>query len=197
MKRDIILAGVGGQGILTAAKLIYTAASREGLNMKQTEVHGMSQRGGSVESHIRISDGEIHSALIPEGACDLIIATDPLESLRYVRFLAADGAMVVNKTPFKNIADYPAEDFITAELGKLAGSLTGPVHVVDPAAMAKEAGSAYAQNAALLGAACGLTGLKPESFRAAIAEVFAGKGDNVIAINTVAFDLGLRSLQPA
>ena len=84
MKKDIILAGVGGQGILTIATIIGDAATVAGLNLKQAEVHGMSQRGGDVQSNLRLSTDLIHSDLIKQGAADLIISMEPMEALRYL-----------------------------------------------------------------------------------------------------------------
>ena len=84
MKQDIILSGVGGQGILSIATIIGEAATQAGLTLKQAEVHGMSQRGGDVQSNLRTSSDEILSDLIPQGAADIIISLEPMEALRYV-----------------------------------------------------------------------------------------------------------------
>src|SRR5664279_4758456 len=116
MKKNIIIAGVGGQGILTIASVIDLAAMNNGLHVKQAEVHGMSQRGGAVESHLRISDTEIFSDLIPRGKADLILAIEPMESLRYLPFLSKDGVIVTATEAFKNIANYPGEESIRAEI---------------------------------------------------------------------------------
>ena len=119
MKKDIILSGVGGQGILSIATVIGEAALKEGLYMKQAEVHGMSQRGGDVQSNLRISDKPIASDLIPTGKCDLIISLEPMESLRYLPYLSNDGWLVTNEVPFINIPNYPAEADIMNEINKL------------------------------------------------------------------------------
>ena len=119
MKKDIILAGVGGQGILSIAATIGYAAVESGLFLKQSEVHGMSQRGGDVQSHFRLSDKDIASDLIPQGSADIIISVEPMEALRYVSMLAPDGWVITNTTPFNNIPNYPNIDEILAEIKKL------------------------------------------------------------------------------
>lgn len=119
MKKDIILSGVGGQGILSIATVIGKAALKDGLYMKQAEVHGMSQRGGDVQSNLRISDQPIASDLIPSGKCDLIISLEPMEGLRYLPYLSPEGWLVTNETPFVNIPNYPAQEDVLAEIGKL------------------------------------------------------------------------------
>ena len=112
MKKDIILSGVGGQGILSIATVIGKAALKDGLYMKQAEVHGMSQRGGDVQSNLRISNQPIASDLIPTGKCDLIISLEPMEALRYLPYLSHEGWLVTNEAPFINIPNYPAEKLI-------------------------------------------------------------------------------------
>ncbi|MCD4681496.1 MAG: 2-oxoacid:acceptor oxidoreductase family protein, partial [Bacteroidales bacterium] len=103
MKKDIILAGVGGQGILSIAAIIGYAAVNTGLFLKQAEVHGMSQRGGDVQSNLRLSDKEIASDLIPKGKADLIISVEPMESLRYLPWLSTEGWLITNTNPYINI----------------------------------------------------------------------------------------------
>ncbi len=147
MKKDIILAGVGGQGILSIATVIGEAALKENLNIKQAEVHGMSQRGGDVQSNLRISSDPIASDLIPKGCADLIISLEPMEALRYLPYLAKDGWIVTNTEPFVNIPNYPAIEDINAELAKIANVIK-----VDVDAIAKEAGNPRGANIVLLGA---------------------------------------------
>ena len=96
MKTDMILSGVGGQGILSIAAVVGEAAVNEGLYMKQAEVHGMSQRGGDVQSNLRLSDQPIASDLIPKGQADLIVSLEPMEALRYLPYLKKDGWLVTN-----------------------------------------------------------------------------------------------------
>ncbi len=185
MRCDIILAGVGGQGILSIATILDRVALRNGLHLKQAEVHGMAQRGGAVQSHLRISDGPIASDLIPHGRADLILSVEPMEALRYVDYLCPDGAVVSSASPFVNIPNYPNIEDVLAALRKV------PRHVlVDTRALAKQAGNARAENTVMLGAATPFLPLTPESIRAEICEAFAGKGEAVVAVNAKAFDLG-------
>lgn len=109
MKKDIILCGVGGQGILSIATVIGEAATKAGLYLKQAEVHGMSQRGGDVQSNLRLSTETIWSDLIPQGGADVVISMEPMESLRYLPYLAKTGVIVTSCKPFINIPNYPDE----------------------------------------------------------------------------------------
>lgn len=189
MKRDIVLAGVGGQGLLSLAAAITTAARSEGLHVKQTEVHGMSQRGGMVESHVRLSDREIHSPLIREGTADLIIALEPMEGLRHLRFLSVAGAFVGSSVPVVNIPDYPEIGLVLAEIGKIERH-----RLIDAVKLGKEAGSPRAANMALLGAAVPFLGLSEESLISGIESVFAGRlSEEMVTANIAAFRLGART----
>ncbi|MFZ1946196.1 MAG: indolepyruvate oxidoreductase subunit beta, partial [bacterium] len=145
MKQDIILAGVGGQGILSIASVINNAALKKGLAMKQAEVHGMAQRGGAVQSHLRISDRPIYSDLIPRGEADLILAVEPLEALRYVDYLRPEGSVVTSSTPAVNIPDYPPLEAVLARIAQLGRHV-----IVDSGRLALEAGAARAQNMVML-----------------------------------------------
>ncbi|RLD44724.1 MAG: indolepyruvate oxidoreductase, partial [Bacteroidetes bacterium] len=116
MKRDIVLGGVGGQGILTIAATIGTAAVNNNLYLKQSEIHGMSQRGGDVMSNIRISSNEVFSDLIPEGKADLIIGVEPMEALRHFKMLKPGGWLITNQKPFINIKNYPELDDVLAQV---------------------------------------------------------------------------------
>ena len=186
MKIDIKLSGVGGQGILSIATVIGEAATAAGLQLKQAEVHGMSQRGGDVQSDLRLSTDAICSDLIPLGQADLIISMEPMEALRYLPYLAPTGAVVTASRPFVNIPNYPEEAALLAELDALP-------HVVrlDIDALAREKGLPKSANMILLGmAAPSLPLLQPAQLRDAIARVFARKGDAVVNANLEAFDLG-------
>lgn len=188
MKKDIILAGVGGQGILSIATVIGEAALKENLNIKQAEVHGMSQRGGDVQSNLRISSDPIASDLIPKGCADLIISLEPMEALRYLPYLAKDGWIVTNTEPFVNIPNYPAIENINAELAKIANVIK-----VDVDAIAKEAGNPRGANIVLLGACSHLLGIEPEKFEQGIERIFARKGEAIVDSNLKAFRAGQKA----
>ena len=187
MKQDIILAGVGGQGILSIATVIGSAALEQGLHLKQAEVHGMSQRGGDVQSNLRLSSAPIHSDLIPRGAADVVVSLEPMEALRYLPWLSREGWIITNTTPFVNIPDYPDIDKIKAEFGKLPR-----VIALDVDAIARQNGSPRSANMVLLGAtAAVLSILDADRLRDGIRRIFARKGDAVVEANIKAFDAGL------
>ncbi len=187
MKKDIILCGVGGQGILSIATVIGEAATKAGLNLKQAEVHGMSQRGGDVQSHLRLSTQPIYSDLIAQGCADLIISMEPMESLRYLPYLAKDGKVVTGSKPFVNIPNYPEEEALQNALKQLPS-----LSMMDIDAVAKDAGNARGANMVLLGmAARHLQILNADELRDAIRTIFARKGDAVVEANLKAFQAGL------
>lgn len=191
MKKDIILAGVGGQGILTIATIIGDAAAVAGLNLKQAEVHGMSQRGGDVQSNLRLSTEPIYSDLIRQGAADLIISMEPMEALRYLPYLNREGVVVTSSHPFKNIPNYPDEEALMAELNALPHTAILPIEEV-----ARENEVPKSANVVLLGmAARHIEILSPEQLRESIKRVFASKGEAVVEMNCKAFDLGLNSIK--
>lgn len=186
MKTDIILCGVGGQGILSIATVIGEAATAAGLYLKQAEVHGMSQRGGDVQSDLRLSTEEIHSDLISKGRTDIIISMEPMEALRYIPFLSPDGIIVTSSKPFVNIPNYPDQDAVAAELESLPH-----VHKFDIEQIARESGNPKGANMVLLGmAAHYLKVLSAEDLRAAIGRIFEAKGQAIVESNQKAFDLG-------
>lgn len=188
MKKDIILCGVGGQGILTIATVIGEAATAAGLYLKQAEVHGMSQRGGDVHSNLRLSTEEIHSDLIPRGEADLIISMEPMEALRYLPYLRADGRIVTSGEPFVNIPNYPDSAALDRALGGLPC-----VDRLNIETIAKSSGMPKSANIVLLGmAARYIEIVSAEALRAAVGRVFASKGDEVVCKNSEAFDLGFR-----
>ncbi len=186
MKKDIILGGVGGQGILTIATVIGMAALSEGLQLKQSEVHGMSQRGGDVQSNLRLSSDPIASDLIPEGKADMILAVEPLESLRYFNMLNRESGWVITSiNPFKNIPDYPPMEEVLAEITKLPRYI-----IVDADKLAQVQGSIKAANIVVLGAASPFLGLKYDSLENAIRQLFGKKGDDMVELNLKALKAG-------
>ncbi len=185
MKYDIILAGVGGQGVLAVGAIIASSAMKEGLAVKQSEVHGMSQRGGAVLANLRLADGPIASDLIPLGGASLILSMEPLESLRYLRYLAPSGAVITAANPVVNIPDYPELDGLLARIRSLPWA-----RLVDGEKLAREAGSARATNMVMVGAASHRLPVKVETLEHYIRAIFAAKGDKVVETNLKAFRLG-------
>lgn len=185
MKKDIILAGVGGQGILSIATIIGDAALNQNLYLKQAEVHGMSQRGGDVQSNLRLSSDPIASDLIPLRGADLIISLEPMEALRYLPYLAEDGWIVTNSEPFINIPNYPEIEAVMAELRKNKNLVLLNVDQI-----AKDCGNPRAANMVLLGAASPYLGMEIEKLEAGIARIFGRKGQEVVDANLVALRAG-------
>jgi len=185
MKFDLILAGVGGQGVLSVAAIIARAAVKEGLQVRQSEVHGMAQRGGAVLAHLRIADKTIASDLVPRGGADIILSMEPLESLRYVSWLSPEGALVSAAEPLVNIPNYPEINGIVEAIKKL------PVYrVVEAEALAKKAGLAKSVNMVMVGAASAFLPVKPATLEETIREMFAAKTAAVTDSNIKAFNFG-------
>lgn len=185
MKNDIILAGVGGQGILSIAAVIGLAAVENNLYLKQAEVHGMSQRGGDVQSHLRISDKPVASDLIPYGKADIIISVEPMESLRYLPWLADNGWLVTNSTPFINIPEYPDKEELLKEIRKVKNHI-----IIDADQLSREAGSARSGNMVVLGAASNHIDIPWESLQNAVRTLFGRKGEESISVNLRAIEAG-------
>lgn len=185
MKSDIVLAGVGGQGILTVATILGAAALNENLYLKQAEVHGMSQRGGDVQSNLRLSSDPIHSDLIPLGGADLIVSLEPMEALRYLPFLSSTGWIVTNTLPFVNIDNYPEMAAVEEELARCPR-----VVKFDMEATAKEVATARSSNLVLLGAASPLIDIDAAKIEEAITALFLPKGQKVVDQNIAAFRAG-------
>ena len=188
MKFDLVLAGVGGQGVLSLAAIISSAAVAEGLHVRQSEVHGMAQRGGAVLAHLRISDKAIYSDLVPRGAADMILSMEPLESLRYAVWLSDKGTLVTAAEPFINISNYPELEGVL----KIIKSLPS-FRIVETAALAKEAGLSRAVNMVMVGAASAFLPLKSETLEATIEKMFADKEKTVVEANKKAFTLGRKA----
>ena len=191
MKYDMILAGVGGQGVLSIATIVAVAAVDGGLRLKQSEVHGMSQRGGAVQSHLRLADKEIFSDLIPAGQADMLLSMEPMETLRYVSFLAGSGVIVAERTPVINIPNYPNVDDILQRLAARPRTV-----LVDAEGIAHEMRIARSSNMVLLGAASMFLPLPAESLETAIQTVFGRKGEKLVSQNIEAFRRGRADTEP-
>ncbi len=190
MKTDIVLAGVGGQGILSIATILGAAALKENLYIKQAEVHGMSQRGGDVQSNLRLSSDPIASDLIPLGGADLIVSLEPMEALRYLPYLKKDGYVVTNNVPFVNINNYPEEEALAKEFERV-----GRVIAFNMDEMAKEVATPRASNMVLLGAAAPFIDLEPSKIEEGIRIIFGAKGEAIVETNIKAFRAGYEYAQ--
>jgi len=185
MKTDIILSGVGGQGILSIAAVIGEAALKNNLYMKQAEVHGMSQRGGDVQSNLRISDLPIASDLIPKGSADLIISLEPMESLRYLLYLKPAGWLVTNAAPLVNIPNYPELEEVLNEVKKVKNYV-----ILDVEKIAKELGSIRVSNMVMLGASTPFLAISYDKIEDGIRSIFSKKGEDVVNLNLRALEVG-------
>lgn len=185
MQKNVLIAGVGGQGILSVSYVICSAALDEGLNFKQSEVHGMAMRGGAVQSNLRLSSEPINSDLIPRGACHLLLSVEPLEALRYFDYLSPTGVVVTSINPYVNIPNYPEMEAIWDELGKVSD-----VTPIDAASLAKQAGSPLSANMVMLGAGSFHLPLKVEGLEKWVREAWKAKGDRIVDINLKAFRTG-------
>lgn len=185
MKSDIILSGVGGQGILSIATIIGYAALESGLNLKQAEVHGMSQRGGDVQSHLRISDKEIFSDLIPFNGADIILSVEPMESLRYLPYLSKKGWLITNKATYINIPNYPEMSKVVEEIEKIENHI-----IIDADALAKEAGNARSMNMVMAGAASVFMDIDFDQLVAGVKAIFGRKGEDIVNVNIKALEAG-------
>ncbi|MCZ7610050.1 MAG: indolepyruvate oxidoreductase subunit beta [Ignavibacteriaceae bacterium] len=185
MKSDIILSGVGGQGILSIAAVVGMAALENQLYLKQAEVHGMSQRGGAVQSHLRISEKEIASDLIPQGSADIIISVEPMESLRYLPWLSENGWLVTNSTPFVNIPNYPDLNELLEEINKLPRKI-----VLNADEIARQIKSSRSSNMVILGAASPFIDIPYQSLENGIRKIFERKGEKVVQLNIDALNAG-------
>ncbi|MBR1793156.1 MAG: indolepyruvate oxidoreductase subunit beta [Bacteroidales bacterium] len=185
MKKDIILCGVGGDGIVSVAKIISDAALGLGLNVKQSEIHGMSQRGGAVFSHLRVSSDPIFSDVIPEGKADIILSSEPMEALRYLPFLAPDGQVITNSDPFINIGHYPEVENVQSELAKLKNCVSFNANEIAKRLRARG-------NMVLLGAAAPYLEIEFSELEKAIRNIFGRKGDDVVATNIEALREGYK-----
>ncbi len=184
-KYDIILSGVGGQGVLSVAAVISIAAMKDGYTLRQSEVHGMAQRGGAVLAHMRISRTDISSDLIPKGMADVVLSMEPMESLRYVDYLKPEGILISASAPYENIPDYPDLHDIHSRIENLKSSL-----IIDAKKLAKEAGTMKSVNMVMVGALSTRMDIREESIVEAIKELFSSKGEKIISANLNAVLLG-------
>lgn len=185
MKFDIIVAGVGGQGVLSVSAIIASSAMHEGLSVKQSEVHGMSQRGGEVQANLRLSDKPIASDLIPRGTASLVLSMEPLESLRYLPYLSDTGTVLTSTDAVNNFADYPEMDQLLAQIRALPRAI-----LIDAERLARQAGSARATNMVMVGAASRLLPVKLEAIEHFVRTLFAAKGAKVVETNLKALAAG-------
>ena len=185
MKYDMIIAGVGGQGVLSVSAIIASGATKENFYVKQSEVHGMSQRGGAVYTNLRLSDQPIYSDLIAKGTASMILSMEPLESLRYLNYLKDGGYLITSENPEVNIPDYPDLNDLLEKIRLLPNALT-----VDAHKLSLQAGSGRATNMVLAGAASHFLPIKPETMQNFIKELFSRKGEKIVEINLKAFALG-------
>jgi indolepyruvate ferredoxin oxidoreductase beta subunit len=185
VKFDVILAGVGGQGVLSVATVIALGAKNSGLAVRQSEIHGMAQRGGAVQAHLRLSDRTIVSDLIGKASADMILSMEPIESLRYLEYLEAEGIVITSSDPVKNISDYPDLDGIYARIRSLPSS-----RLIQAAELAREAGSARSTNMVMVGAASPYLPVDEMHLLAAMEELFSRKGEKVVRTNRKAFEAG-------
>jgi len=189
---DIVLAGVGGQGVLSLAGIIAHSAMKEGLHVKQSEVHGMSQRGGAVMAHLRIAETPIHSDVIGRGDADMILALEPVESLRYLDYLAKEGTVISNTAPVVNIPDYPDLEAFLDRIRALPHAV-----LVDAERLARAAGSPRAANMVLVGAASHLLPMSLETIRQTVEELFSAKGAEMVRVNLEALRSGRETFEQA
>lgn len=184
MKYDIILSGVGGQGVLSLAAIIATAATADNLYVRQSEVHGMAQRGGAVLSHLRISDEPIYSDLVARGDADMILSMEPMESLRYIDYLKEDGVIVTSSNPYINIPDYPELDELLTRIKSFNN------RIVDANNLAVQSGNSRSNNMVIVGAASHHIPVANDKIKGAIQTLFSSKGQEIIDKNYLAFSLG-------
>lgn len=188
---NIILTGVGGQGILMASEIISEAAAQAGYDVKKSEIHGMSQRGGSVNSHVRFGE-KVYSPLVMKGDCDLLLAFEKLEALRMANFVKEEGAIIVNdqqinpSTVISGAATYPEN--IEETLNTHFRSVT----FIDALKIAEAAGNPRTANTALLGAASKLLNIPAAIWEKAIARKVP---ERAIEVNLRAFCMGLQIAQ--
>lgn len=191
MKHDLVLAGVGGQGVLSVAAILAEAARRHGLVVRQGEVHGMSQRGGAVQASLRLADSPIEGDLVPRGGADMVLGVEPVEALRYLDYLAPGGRLVTAADPYENVPDYPPVEAVLAAVRAVPGAV-----LVEAGELARRAGSGRTANVVMVGAASAFLPIPAEVIEGCIVEGFAAKGERVVEANRRAFALGRAAVTP-
>ena len=170
---NVLLSGVGGQGILTAGRLLALAALRRGLDVKMSEVHGMSQRGGNVDTHVRIGEA-VPSPLIPKGGAHFLVSFEKLEALRYLDYLRPDGVAFVNRLEISPLTVALKQPNYVDDIDKILEEKTPDLIWVDGTEMARALGDVRMVNVILLGAlATRLSFLEKADWEAAVKERFA------------------------
>lgn len=186
-KYDLLIVGVGGQGVILASDIIGRAAVAEGLSIRAAETHGMAQRGGAVENHVRI--GCKYGTLIPYQGADCLMSMEPLEALRFAKYINPKGIAIINTEPIVPVTVatgkvlYPEVDVI---IEKMKG-ICADVKAENFTALAKKAGAAQALNVVMIGAVSKYLPLSPEILKEVIARSVPPK---TVAVNLKAFDLG-------
>jgi indolepyruvate ferredoxin oxidoreductase beta subunit len=191
VKHDLVLAGVGGQGVLSVAAILAEAARRHGLVVRQGEVHGMSQRGGAVQASLRLADAPIEGDLVPRGGADMVLGVEPVEALRYLDYLAPGGRLVTAADPYENVPDYPPVEAVLAAVRAVPGAV-----LVEAGELARRAGSGRTANVVMVGAASAFLPIPAEVIEGCIVEGFAAKGERVVEANRRAFALGRAAVTP-
>ena len=191
MKHDLVLAGVGGQGVLSVAAILAEAARRHGLVVRQGEVHGMSQRGGAVQASLRLADAPIEGDLVPRGGADMVLGVEPVEALRYLDYLAPGGRLVTAADRHENVPDYPPVEAVLAAVRAVPGAV-----LVEAGELARRAGSGRTANVVMVGAASAFLPIPAEVIEGCIVEGFAAKGERVVEANRRAFALGRAAVTP-
>ena len=185
MSCKIIVSGVGGQGAITIAQLILGAAFKDNLYALQSEVHGMSQRGGAVNAHVIVSSMEVFSPVVMAGDGDILISLEPLETLRYLPLLKSGAHVIAAMEPVVNMDNYPEREELMGALARIPG-----VQLIDTETHSRALNAKKSGNIILLGVAARHMGIASARWREALTERFAGKGEAIITKNIEAFECG-------
>lgn len=190
---NVVIVGVGGQGVLLTSKIIAETALEQGLDVKQSEVHGMAQRGGSVISHVRFGK-KVYSPIVSEGDADLLIGFEPLETARYIHYLKKDGIVIYNTYRISSITVSIGAEKYPEDIDEIIKKNAKKVYPLDGTKLAVEAGDKRALNIVLLGASLKYLPLNKNIVLKAIENSVKGKA---LEINKKAFELGLELFKNA